>query len=220
MEEPELFEEMKKQNSKFKFLDIPDFFKVEESNKIDKTRLVSKIYEIDPQIIFMVICYSEINDLRFLLEGSGLFAEMRMNRDLNILSKGHFLTMNDTQKRFIQTLAHEDHIKKDVILTGSVGSGKTVLGLEAINIKKSHYKKKYRISACQKKLRVIILIGSSDHGSQLKKQLKMSESHKVCSLDIHSEIEADSTALTRIFQADENYKSYFHTIIMIDEGDR
>ena len=46
---------------------------------IDESGLVSKIRAIDPQMIFMVICYSEINDLRFLLEGYGLFAEQRMN---------------------------------------------------------------------------------------------------------------------------------------------
>ena len=44
-------------------------------------------------------------------------------------------------------MAHEDHVEKDVIVTGPVGSGKTLLGLEAINIKKSHYKKKYGISS-------------------------------------------------------------------------
>ena len=110
----------------------------------------------------MVICYSQILELKFLLEGAGLFAEMRMNRELNILSNGQILTMNDVQKEFIQTMAHEDHVEKDVIVTGPVGSGKTLLGLEAINIKKSHYKKKHGITSsdCKNKVRIIILIGT------------------------------------------------------------
>ena len=172
----------------------------------------------------MVICYSQILELKFLLEGAGLFAEMRMNRDLNILSNGQILTMNDVQKEFIQTLALEDHVEKDVIVTGPVGSGKTLLGLEAINIKKSHYKKKYGISSseCQNKLRVIIVIG--DHAAgQLKQQLEMSKSLKECSLDIETSVDhrdLDSEELTRIFQGNENYKSYYTTLIFIDEMQR
>ena len=82
-----------------------------------------------------MICYSNILELKFLLEEKGLFTEMRINRDLNILSDGQILTMNDLQKNFIQTLAHEDHVEKDVIVTGPVVSGKTLLGLEAIDIR-------------------------------------------------------------------------------------
>ena len=166
----------------------------------------------------MIICYSHFLDLRSLLEEKGLFAEMRMNRDLNILSNGQILTMNDVQKEFIQTIAHEDHVEKNVIVTGPVGSGKTLLGLEAINIKKSHYKKKHGISSsdCKKKLRVIIVIGTSYQKNMLKHQLENSESHKDCSLEVISEY-PNSEDLTGIFQANENYKFYFHTLILLDE---
>ena len=165
----------------------------------------------------MIICYSHFLDLRSLLEEKGLFAEMRMNRDLNILSNGQILTMNDVQKEFIQTMTHEDHVEKDVVVTGPVGSGKTLLGLEAINIKKSHYKKKYGINSsdCKNKLRVIIFFGTSEN-NMLKQQLLMSESHKDCTLDIKT-VFPNSEMLTMIFQANENYKSYCHTLIMQDE---
>ena len=105
----------------------------------------------------MMICYSHFLDLKSLLERVGLFPTLRMNQDLNILSNGQILTMNDVQRDFIQTLTLEDHVEKDVIVTGPVGSGKTLLGLEAINIKKSHYKRKYAISSndCKNKLRII-----------------------------------------------------------------
>ena len=55
---------------------------------------------------------------------------MRINRDLNILSRGQILTMNDAQKEFIHTFTLEENIEKDVIISGPVGSGKTIMGLE------------------------------------------------------------------------------------------
>ena len=165
----------------------------------------------------MVICYSHFLDLKSLLERAGLFPTMRLNRDLNILSNGQILTMNDVQKEFIETMTHKDHVEKDVVVTGPVGSGKTLLGLEAINIKKSHYKKKYGIqsSDCKNQLRVIIVIGFSNDGSQLKQQLKMAESHNDCSLEIETVGIIDSEKLSSIFQANE--KSYKHTLILMDE---
>ena len=90
-----------------------------------------------------------------------------------------------------------------------------------MNIKKSHYKKKYGISSsdCKNKLRVIIWIGSHQ-GDMLKQQLEMAESHRDCTLEIQTEIFPDSEKMTRIFQANENYKSYCHTLIMLDEIER
>ena len=111
-------------------------------------------------------------------------------------------------------------------MTGPVGSGKTLLGLEAINIKKSHYKKKYgiRASDCKNKLRVIFIIGTSNEDGNdnmlLKQQLEMSESLMDCTLGIEMELFQDSEKLTRIFQANESYKFFKHTIIMMDEAIR
>ena len=215
-----LLEDAKARNIKFEFLNIPDFLLNEETREINANELVDKILSINPQMTVMVICYSHILDLKFLLEGAGVFAEMRMNRDLNILTNGQILTMNEIQKDCIQTMAHEDNVEKDIIVEGPVGSGKTLMGVEIINIKKAHYKKKYGIALkdCQNKIRIIIWIGSGDQ-EMLKQQLlnEMSKSSKDCSLEIHSEFHPSSEKLESIFQSNENYKSFSQTIIMFDE---
>ena len=135
-----------KRNIKFEYLDIPQFFINEETKEINESGLIEAIRIISPQIVIMVICYSQILELKFLLEESGLFSEIRLSRDLNILSRGQILKLNNIQTKFIQKMAQEINIEKNVIITGPVGSGKTMLGLETINMKKSHYRKKYGLN--------------------------------------------------------------------------
>ena len=212
------------QNIDLKFLAIPDFYKSNAEKEIDENGLISKIQSIKPEIAFMMICYSEINDIKFLLEGAGIFAKMRRNHDLNILSNGKILTMNEIQKKFIQDIAHEDNVEKDVVITGPVGSGKTLLGLEAINIKKAHYLKKYQKDKSsplwdKTKLRVIILIGSTGYENTMLKQQLENENLKDtndCELEIAT-VHPDSRNLTSIFQGKENHESFSHTLIMLDE---
>ena len=210
-------EDKEKRKIKFEFLAIPDFFKNQETKEIDEDCLVSRIREINPQITFMAICYSQILDLKFLLEGKGLFAEMRMDRDLKILSNGQILTMNPTQKEFIQSLAMEDNVEKDVVITGPVGSGKTLLGLEAINIKMAHYKKKYGISSndCRNKLWAFILIARTSDDSQLKLQLlKMFEYVKGYSVEI---VISGITGLALKEMLEIKSSCYSHIVVMADE---
>ena len=107
-------------------------------------------------------------------------------------------------------------------ITGPVGSGKTLLGLEAINIKKAHYLKKYQKDKSvplwdKKKLRVIILIGSTGYeNTRLKEQLENLKDTNDCELEIAT-VHPDSRNLTSIFRGKENHKSFSHTLIMVDE---
>ena len=64
-----------------------DFIIDKETKTLDEDRIVSEIRSINPQMTVMVICYSHFLDLKSLLERAGLFPTMRLNRDLNILSK-------------------------------------------------------------------------------------------------------------------------------------
>ena len=245
---------MARRSIKIEFLNVPDFFIKEENKEIDEDALISEIRSVNPQVIIMMICYSQCLDLKSLLERAGLFPTLRINRDLNILSRGQILTMNDAQEEFIQTFTLEENIEKDVIISGPVGSGKTLMGLEAINMKKSHYMKKYGLSTreCKNKFRVIIGICAKCK-SKLPEQLLKERSDNTsmieigifchaciakCQCPMHSSKEGSggsgqneivydpkgSTSYTpceitlkEMFLSRDNFKSYKHTFIMLDE---
>ena len=83
-----------------------------ETKSIDELAVLTKIKKISPQMVVMVICYSQYLEFRFLLEEKGILSELRMNRDLCLTSKGKILTMNETQKEFLQNLAKPENITK------------------------------------------------------------------------------------------------------------
>ena len=212
--------EKEKRNIKFEYLDIPQFFINEETKEINESGLIEAIRIISPQIVIMVICYSQILELKFLLEESGLFSEIRLSRDLNILSRGQILKLNNIQTKFIQKMAQEINIEKNVIITGPVGSGKTMLGLETINMKKSHYRKKYGLNSsdCKDKLRVIICINATAN-NMLKQQ--MINDWLKSTIDCHQEIHTQEFRIQKdlepILKLNKNHQCYSHTLVMLDE---
>merc|ERR1711860_156785 len=115
-----LLEDMEKRSIKIEFLNVPDFFLNEDTKEINENALVTEIQSVNPQVIVIMICYSKFLDLKYLLERAGLFPALRMNQDLNILSNGQILTMNDVQKKFIETMTRKSQVEKNVVLTGPV----------------------------------------------------------------------------------------------------
>ena len=108
-----LLEDKQKRNIQFEFLEVPEFFIDETSREIDFKKLEKEIRRINPRITFVVICHSHILDLKHWLEESGIFPEMRMQRDINLISKGQILTLDELQKDFIRTMAKEENIEKE-----------------------------------------------------------------------------------------------------------
>ena len=167
----------------------------------------------------MVICYSNTLDLKFLLEEKGLFSEARINRDLNILSKGKILTLNETQKKFIQTVAQPENIEKKIVrIEGKVGSGKTLLGTEIVKMKLAHYIRKYNLQVNemkQQKMKVIILADEFNANvlvQQLKEDL-FKDISQYCDIEIASKAIREGVLHT-FMEEDANF---IHTIVMIDE---
>ena len=184
-----LLEDKQKRNIQFEFLEVPEFFINETSREIDFQKLEVEIRRINPRMTFVVICHSHILDLKHWLEESGIFPEMRMQRDINLISKGQILTLDELQKDFIRTMAKEENIEKDVMITGPVGSGKTMLAIEVGIMKLYHYKKKYNLSRSDcKKLRLVFNVHEdyifgipTNYGSQLRQGLErnLEEIHTV-----------------------------------------
>ena len=154
--------EMIERNIKAEFLGIHEYYKDETTKDINEENLVDDIKKINPSMVVMVICYSQILHLRFLLEGAGIFSEVRLNRDLCLQSKGQILTLSETQKKFLQTLSRPENIEKKLVrIEGQVGSGKTLIGIEALKMKIAHYIRKYGWNATESKdkLRVLVIFG-------------------------------------------------------------
>ena len=211
---PELQKDKEDQNIKFEYLDL---FKFVEDNKLNEDAVLLEINRINAQMTLMVICYSNTLDLKFLLEEKGLFSEARINRDLNILSKGKILTLNETQKKFIQTVAQPENIEKKIVrIEGKVGSGKTLLGTEIVKMKLAHYIRKYNL---QQKIKVIILADEFNANvlvQQLKEEL-FKDIGQYCYIEIASKAIREGVLHTLIKGQDVEDTNVKHTIVMIDE---
>ena len=214
--------DMEERNIKAEFLGIHQYYKNIDTKEIDEVAVLTKIQKISPQMVVMVICYSQCLEFRFLLEEKGIFSELRMNRDLCLTSKGKILTMNQTQKGFLQNLAKPENItKREVWIEGKAGSGKTLLGIEAIKMKLAHYIRVYGFNAIQAKqqLRVIIVINHND-GYILRNQLKQeltSDIGAYSTLSIYNAIIWIGNSVENMIENRYDYKTFKHTILMIDE---
>ena len=214
--------EMIERNIKAKFLGIHEYYKDEMTKDINETRLVDDVKKINPSMVVMVICYSQILHLRFLLEGSGIFSEVRLNRDLCLQSKGQILTLTETQKKFLQTLSQPENIEKKLVrIEGQVGSGKTLIGIEAMKMKIAHYIRKYGWNTTERKdkLRALVIFGGFGDCAELKisvekellEDIGNQSSVEVYNLHIYKE------TLKKIVTNQQNYTKFRKTIMLIDE---
>ena len=188
---------------------------------MDNNKLIADIRYINPQMIFILVCYSQTLDLRFLLERVGVLAEVRVNRDLCVLSRGKILTMSSTQREFLQIMAQPENIVKKVVqIEGQVGSGKTLLGIEVLKMKVAHYLRFHGLTAQQgkEKIRVIIAIAlgtSKDLTTHLERELS-DDIGKHAELEIQN-INLGRNDLKEIIETPNDFANFKQTIILVDE---
>ena len=132
---PEIVEDKDKRSILFEFLDVTDFYLDEKNKVIDEEDLVRSIKKINPHVVVLAICFSKTLQLKFLLEKSGIFSQLRLQRDLNLISKGKILTLDPIQSDLLIKLAETENNQTTVVISGPEGSGKSLLAIEATKMK-------------------------------------------------------------------------------------
>ena len=140
-ENPEVQQDMEKNKIKIEIVDVCNYY--DKDAKLNLNDLMQRLSEIDPRIIVISICHSVNLDLRFALEVEGLFAHMRLQRDLNLTTNGKQITLDPTQKELLKQLAKEESDPTTVVISGPEGSGKSMLAVEVTKMKICSLKKQH-----------------------------------------------------------------------------
>ena len=218
--------DIEKRNIRIEFLGIHEYYTDVSTKQIDEERVINDVRKIHPNMVVMVICYSQISSLKFLLEERGLFAEARINRELCIQSKGQILTMTKTQKDLLQLIAKPENIeKKYVRIEGQVGTGKTLMGTEILKMKVAHYMRKFRWTASEgrKNMRAIVIFGGRGQShllaNHLEKELR-EDLGKLSTFEIHNSSGSIKDILDHVGLGDQigtQDASFIQTVVFLDE---
>ena len=150
--DPEVQQDMEKNNIEIKLVNVCKYF---DKKKLNLEDLMHRLREINPLILVISICHSVNLDLRFALEVEGLFARMRLQRDLNLTTNGKQITLDPTQKELLKQLAKDENNPKTVVISGHEGSGKSLLAVEATKMKICSFVKQHP-GENRKKIRVVL----------------------------------------------------------------
>ena len=226
--EKNLKEDLEERKLKFVILDVDEMYN--QDNELNNKVLKARILKINPSLIVISICFSEILDLRFVLEMEAIFPNARLERDLTMVTKGQQIHLDPAQRELLFTLSDPLQVDKCVIVTGPEGSGKSILAVEATKIKFSHYLKKYGLKANEGKGKIRILICGAYQGNDrvsvllqaLQEQLK--ECQEFCTLQTRSTTlnvtsfeDFLSKVQDEILVQTSDAEEYLHSIVLLDE---
>ena len=217
--------DIEERNIKLEIVNINKFYN--GANELDKNSLRKTIDEIKPSIILTSVCYSESLDLRFVLEMEGIFPKLRLEQDLLLATKGKQVQLDQTQKDLLYKMSDPENIEKIVVIHGPEGSGKSMLGLEIVKMKVSHYLRKDGLKA-GKNDRIRVLICGTYTGqnrvSILLKQMydETPDIRDLCVVQFKpiedvqlSNVDSFKAHFEEILK--EDGKEYAQTIVMLDE---
>ena len=216
-------------------INIFDFIKKQvieskQRNLIQEKEFIAKVKEIAPNIVAICICYSHLSQVHLMLEKAGILAKERLQRDIQMVTKGRSISLDETQSKLLYIMAEPDNITKTTIIHGPEGSGKTLLALEVVKMKLSHYLMDHDLTGMkirnQAKVRVLLCgtYQGEDRVPNLLRQL-LSESKDIsdcCDLEVQpvkdlkmSSPKEFGKSLKKILE--NHTKSYIKTIVMMDE---
>ena len=104
-------------------VDIFDYV-VEGTLTIEDAKLIDKVRLINPGITIICICYSHMSQIHMILAKAGVLSKEKLERDLQLTTKGKCISLDETQKELLRTVAEERNINKVIIVHGPEGSGK------------------------------------------------------------------------------------------------
>ena len=199
-------------------------------NQIQEKEFVAKVREIAPNIIAICICYSHLSQVHLMLEKAGILAKERLERDFQMVTKGRSITLDLTQSKLLYRIAEPENITKTTIIHGPEGSGKSLLALEVVKMKLSHYLMEHDLTGMkirkQTKVRVLLCgtYQGEDRVPHLLRQL-LSDSKDIrdrCDLQVQpikdlkmSNPKEFGKSLKKILA--DSIKTYNMTIVMMDE---
>ena len=105
---PEVQKDMEEKNIRIEVLNVCNYYDKDDKLKLEDIK--EKLNEIDPSILVISICHSENLDLRFALEVEGIFARIRITRDLNLTTNGKQITLDPTQRDLLEKLAKDENL--------------------------------------------------------------------------------------------------------------
>ena len=216
-------------------LDIFDFIQTESNspipNQIQEEKFIARVREIAPNIVAICICYSHLSEIHLILEKSGIFGGARLERDFQMVTKGRCISLDETQKNLLYEMAKPQNITKTSIIHGPEGSGKSMLALEVIKMKLSHYLMEQNLTGRkirnQSKVRVLLCgtYQKEDRVPHLLQQL-IADSQDIkdrCALQIKPIKDLKMSSPKEFLNSmktmleEDGAESYPMTIVMLDE---
>ena len=133
-------------------LDIFDYIKggTGSRHEIEDTKLVDKVRTMNPGIIAICVCYSHLSQIHLILSEAGILSVQKLERDLQLSTKGRCISLDETQRKLLFTVSESKNITKNIIIHGPEGSGKTILALEVVKMKLSHYLRELNVHVWNK----------------------------------------------------------------------
>ena len=156
-------------------LDIFGYLK--QGVEVDKSKFIAKVLKVNPGIIAICVCHSHLSQIHFILIEAGIISVQKLERDLQLATRGRCIELDETQRKLLFTVAKPKNICKTTIIHGPEGSGKTILALEVLKMKLFHYMSKlnlHGIKTRNQKVIKVIVCGSysgNDRVPALLKQL-------------------------------------------------
>ena len=218
-------------------LDLKLCYNDQKTKDINEDKLEKWVRAFNPHLVVISICHSQVSKVKVMLEKPGVFAEIRMRRNLIEVTDGKVIDLDENQINLIHEVANPKNINKNVVIQGPEGSGKTLLGIEIVKLIAHNYIHSENLSPDQTKKDIRVIFSAcfyqtEDVQDDVKLLVEQMESivqkslpcsgtfQKIASKKENNPIDYKKQILNLIRRSGRssfNFSSFKKTIIMIDE---